>query len=476
VIASSRSDRLVLERLSLWVLDVVAFAAGMRLAYAAYLAGAPRDVTAPPAQFGEYGPETGLGLLIAVQVAVLTVLFFTSRLYHQPRSVSRIDLVAQLLRAVSIGVILTYAATSLLFPRLEYSRRIPLYDWLITFIAVLGLRLLHRAIWGALRRSGVGRDRILVVGSGEEARDLVTRIQSRPSLGYEVVGLVDDVQGRARARGVPILGGTDELAELVDKLQVDEVLIALPEASRQRLLGLMSQCARDGLTVRIYPDVFQILASEVQVGHLDGLPLLTMHDVALRGWRRTVKRLIDIAISGTALVFLSPFLILAAVLVKLESPGPAFYVQVRMGLDARPFPILKLRSMRADAERDTGAVWATREDPRRTRLGRFLRRASIDELPQLVNVLLGHMSIVGPRPERPEFVREFQRQIPRYMERHREKSGLTGWAQVNGLRGSTSIDERTKYDLYYIENWSLSFDLKIMALTVLQFVRDPNAY
>ncbi len=471
-----RSRRLWLERLSQLALDLLGFALGIWLAYAVYLRTVVQDATAPPSGFGAFAPQVGLGYLVLVQVLTLTVVFFSSRLYHQPRGVSRVDLTAHILRAVSIGILLSMAVIGLILPKLDVSRRILVYDWLATLALVLVLRLVHREIWSAVRRRGIGCDRVLVVGAGSEAQDLLTRIQARPGLGYQVVGVVADAPRLTRIRGVPVVGRTQQLAEVVERLLVDEVLIALPELSRQQLLELVTQCSREGLSVRIYPDVFQILASELRMGHLDGLPLLTMHDVALRGWRRSLKRLIDILLSGTALVVLSPLMLLLAILVKLDSPGPAFYVQERMGLDARPFPMLKFRTMRADAERDSGAVWAVREDPRRTRMGRWLRRTSLDEIPQLINVLLGHMSVVGPRPERPEFVREFQRQIPRYMERHREKSGITGWAQVNGLRGSTSIAERTKYDLYYVENWSLLFDFRIMALTVLQFFRDPNAY
>jgi exopolysaccharide biosynthesis polyprenyl glycosylphosphotransferase len=406
----------------------------------------------------------------------LWVVFFFMRLYHQPRGVSRVDLAARLFRAVTLGVILTYAFVSFAFPDLDYSRRIPFYNWFTTYLAVLLLRLLHRAIWANLRRAGIGLERLLIVGAGPAAQDLIARINQQPWLGYDVVGVVDDTPGRSRTRGIAVVGRTSELGELVNRLEVDEVLIALPEATRQQLLSLVSQCQRDGLTIKVFPDVFQIIASEVQIGHIGGMPLLTMRDVALRGWRRILKRAVDILISGAVLVVLSPVILLLALLVKIESKGPAFFVQERMGLDARPFPMLKLRTMREDAERSTGAVWASRGDPRRTRLGRFLRRTSLDEIPQFINVLLGHMSIVGPRPERPEFVAEFRRRIPRYMERHREKAGITGWAQVNGLRGGTSIEERTEYDLYYIENWSLTFDFNIMARTVLGFLRDPNAY
>jgi exopolysaccharide biosynthesis polyprenyl glycosylphosphotransferase len=201
-----------------------------------------------------------------------------------------------------------------------------------------------------------------------------------------------------------------------------------------------------------------------------------MRDVALRGWRLTLKRALDLAVSATVLVLMAPLMAALAVLVKLDSPGPAFFVQERVGLDGRPFPMLKFRSMRVDAEAESGAVWAVRDDPRVTRLGSFMRRTSLDELPQFINVLLGQMSIVGPRPERPEFVAQFRKAVPRYMERHQERAGITGWAQVNGLRGDTSIEERTKYDLYYVENWSLLLDLKIIAKTLLSLVRDPNAY
>jgi len=199
--------------------------------------------------------------------------------------------------------------------------------------------------------------------------------------------------------------------------------------------------------------------------------------VALRGWKLAVKRTMDVVVSALLLVLLSPFLMLLALLIKLESKGPVFYTQVRVGLDGRPFEMIKFRSMRVDAEQDTGPVWATEDDPRRTRLGAFLRKTSLDELPQLINVLVGDMSLVGPRPERPVFVDQFRQVVPRYMERHKEKAGMTGWAQVNGLRGDTSIVERTKYDLYYIENWSLLFDLKILLRQFVNvFRKDRNAY
>jgi exopolysaccharide biosynthesis polyprenyl glycosylphosphotransferase len=217
------------------------------------------------------------------------------------------------------------------------------------------------------------------------------------------------------------------------------------------------------------------MASEVSIGDLGGLPLLTIRDIALQGWKLTFKRIVDLIGTAVGLVVLSPLMMLVALLVKLDSPGPVFYAQERMGLDARPFWMLKFRSMLRDAESQTGPVWATEDDPRRTKIGAFIRRFSVDELPQLINVLLGEMSLVGPRPERPVFVEQFRQSIPRYMDRHREKAGITGWAQVNGLRGDTSIAERTKYDLWYTENWSLLLDFKIILRTLIRVFADRNA-
>jgi Undecaprenyl-phosphate glucose phosphotransferase len=276
--------------------------------------------------------------------------------------------------------------------------------------------------------------------------------------------------------GLPILGTVSELSAIIDRYEVDEVMIALPEAPREKLLEIISRCDRSRIGIKVFPDVFQIIASELSIGDLDGLPMLTVRDVALRGWKLTLKRAFDLVVGSICLIIASPWMLLIALAVKLDSPGPALFVQERMGLDARPFPVIKFRTMRTDAEAETGPVWAKAGDPRCTRLGAFLRHYSLDELPQLINVVLGEMSLVGPRPERPVFVEQFRQRIPRYMDRHREKAGLTGWAQVNGLRGDTSIEERTKYDLWYVENWSLLLDIKILIRTLFRVLRDPNAY
>jgi len=231
------------------------------------------------------------------------------------------------------------------------------------------------------------------------------------------------------------------------------------------------------VSIKIYPDVFAYMADGMSVDELGGMPLLSVRDVALRGWKLSLKRGLDVIGGAIGLILLSPIMLLTGILIKLESDGPVFFTQERCGLDGRPFPMIKFRTMRSDAERN-GPGWTKEHDPRVTALGRLMRRTNWDEIPNLINVILGQMSLVGPRPEQTYFVQKFQEYIPRYMERHREKAGMTGWAQVNGLRGDTSLEERTKFDLWYVENWSLWLDIKIILRTVVQtFVgRNSNAY
>jgi exopolysaccharide biosynthesis polyprenyl glycosylphosphotransferase len=416
-----------------------------------------------------------LGLLL-IQVSTLLVTFFFYRLYHPHRGRSRVDLFYNILGAVSIGMMAGTALTYLVYQSdREMTRGMVLYAWVLT----VGLVTLGHILTERVQRNVRSRhpDHLLLVGTGEVARMILQKTLQSPRLGYKVVGFINGPNGGGDIAGVPVLGGRADIARIVREYHIQEVVIALPEAPHDELLDIIAACESQNATARIFPDLFQIIASELSIDDLDGLPLLTVRDVALRGWKLTVKRVMDVVLSALALVFLSPFLLFVAVLVKLESKGPVFYSQVRVGLDGKPFPMIKFRSMQVDAEKGSGPVWATPDDPRRTRLGSLMRRTNIDELPQFVNVLMGDMSLVGPRPERPIFVEQFKQVVPRYMERHKEKAGLTGWAQVNGLRGETSIVERTKYDLYYIENWSFLLDIKIIVRTILnQFRGDHNAY
>lgn len=418
--------------------------------------------------------------MMGIHVLSLVGVFFFANLYSLSRP-SRVDELSSLFVGATVGTLMGVALDSMILRDFvvsrDYSRAMILYAWLLSIILVATGRLVNDWLRRRLVRSGWGRRRVLIVGMGDIARMILQKVLWTPELGYDAVGVITmHAQAAEDLLGVPVVGTATELGSAIEMHEVDEVIIALPEETAHRdVLWLISQCERGRVTIRVYPDLFQIIAGAVSISELGGLPILTVRDIALTGWRRTAKRVMDVVGAGAALIVLSPLMLLISVLIGLESPGPAFYVQERMGLDARSFPIIKFRSMRSDAEK-SGPGWTTEDDPRRTRIGSFLRRTNLDELPQFINVLLGDMSLVGPRPERPVYVEQFRRSIPRYMDRHREKAGLTGWAQVNGYRGDTSITERTKYDLWYIENWSLILDIKIIARTVLQIFRSPNAY
>jgi exopolysaccharide biosynthesis polyprenyl glycosylphosphotransferase len=419
--------------------------------------------------------------MMVVQVVTILIVFFFYRLYHQVRAVSRVDEFYSIFGAASIGTMLSIAASSLLFKNsvmeLDFSRAMVIYSWVLTVVLVSLGRMVYYMLRTRLQAHGWGRDRVIIVGTGDVGQMILQKISYSPWLAYEMVGFVarNGSFSPPRELDLPVLGRVDDLPHLIDEYNINEVIVALPEASHQEILGVINRCDRSTISVKVFPDVFQFIAGQVGIDDMGGLPLLSVRDVAMRGWKLTLKRGMDIVGSVVGLVLLSPFLLLTALLIKLESPGAVFYVQERMGLDARPFMVIKFRSMRQDAERD-GPGWTKPNDPRRTRLGGWLRKLNIDELPQLINVLLGEMSLVGPRPERPVYVEQFRKSIPHYMDRHREKAGMTGWAQVNGLRGDTSVVERTKYDLWYIENWSLLLDIKIIIRTILRGFTDQNAY
>lgn len=447
--------------------------------YAAYQIRARLPWPYPPQNIG--GFEKYLPMM-AIWLLWTFVIFFLSRLYHLGRATSRLDELSRAAGAFSLAMIFTVATVSLALKEtvfaFDYPRAMVFYAWLLGLLGIGVGRMILRALWGALRARGWDRSRMLIVGTGEAAEAVIQRIRNAPWFGYEVIGVVAlHGDGATQMAGVPVIGTAEDLPDLVYARDVDEVLIAVPEAPHSEVLRLISLCERSNLSIKIYPDIFQLIAMQPSLDDLGGLPLLTVRDVAQRGWKLALKRAMDIVGASVGLILLSPLMLLIAILIKLDSPGPVFYVQERMGLDGRPFLMLKFRSMRVDAEKE-GPGWTRPDDPRRTRVGAILRRLNLDELPQLINVLLGDMSLVGPRPERPVYVEQFRRVIPRYMERHREKAGITGWAQINGLRGDTSIAERTKYDLWYVENWSLWLDIKILLRTLVQTLtfRSPNAY
>ena len=320
-------------------------------------------------------------------------------------------------------------------------------------------------------RAGIGLKRVLIAGTGDLGRLVADKVLEHRELGFKVLGFLDDRGASGDHigyRGLPLLGTLADADEIIRREKIDHLYVALPLEEHVKMLGLVEATSREGVGIHVVPDLLQFIALRARLENLDGVPIISLNDVPLRGFNSLLKRSIDAALSGLALLGMAaPFLIIA-LLIRRSSKGPVFYTQERMGLDGKAFQVYKFRSMYQGAEDGTGPVWARDNDPRCTPLGRWLRRFDLDELPQLWNVLRGDMSIVGPRPERPYFVEQFKHRIPQYMLRHKVKSGITGWAQVNGWRGNTSLEKRIEYDLYYIENWSVGLDLKIMWLTVLR--------
>lgn len=471
---SRRSKSLL--RLLLVALDIFALLSAFVVGYRAreILPFFPQPEGQPPLE--AYLPT------LAAHVGTIVTFLFLSRMYHQRRVFSRVDQGRSIVGIVTLGALLANGVQELFFRNtifdVIYPRSMFFYVWFFSVVFTIVARELHWVIQSWVRRRGLAMDNLLIVGTGQVAREIIRMIKKMPELGYNIVGVVNAREHhQGKMMQVPVLGNYENLPDVIDRYHVEQVIIAVPEARRAELVELVTLSQRGQVDIKIYPDIFAYMAGDLNVDDLGGMPLLTVRDIALRGWKLSLKRGLDLIGSTFGLIFLSPLMLLTALLIRWESKGPVFYSQERMGLDGRPFPMIKFRSMRTDAETD-GPGWTVPDDPRVTRIGRFMRRTNWDEMPQLINVLLGHMSLVGPRPERPVYVYQFREQIPRYMERHREKAGMTGWAQVNGLRGDTSIAERTAYDLWYVENWSLWLDIKILIRTVLQtiFNRSKNAY
>jgi Undecaprenyl-phosphate glucose phosphotransferase len=349
---------------------------------------------------------------------------------------------------------------------------------LFSLLTVAGVLTARRLSWAAiryLRRNGYNQTNAVVVGTGRVARKTARALRHASWMGFRNLGFVEDQPSRWTG-DLNILGTSADLPELIRKYQIGNVFIALPlsrYADARRVFDILS---RSLVEVRLVADVPNLAGLSLTTTNLDGLPVIGLRESPHFGLNVVVKRAMDVGLSLAALAVLSPLMLLIAALVRLTSPGPVFYRQERCGLNGRPFHMLKFRSMRANAEQQTGAVWAQKDDPRRTPLGTFLRRTSLDELPQLINVLKGDMSLVGPRPERPVFIQKFSKTVPNYMARHCVKAGITGWAQVHGWRGNTSLRKRVQYDLYYITHWTPWLDLRILWMTVWNGLVHRNAY
>jgi len=427
-------------------------------------------------------PSFGPYLYLLPFVLVLwPLVFYFHGLYQSRRGRSQVDEVVTILLAVLLATVLLSVVIAWYRPPaapgsheyFTYSRAFLGLFALVDLLFVAGTRMLARWAMRRVRAKGHNLQRILVVGAGSLGREITQKILAHREMGFEVVGFLDDDPGKLGTLvcGVPVLGTLRQAAEVLAARSIDQVFLALPLEAHKKLLQLLELMARECVEIRLVPDVLQYATLNATLEDVDGTPVINLSQVPLQGWNSMVKRGMDLAIALAAMSIVVPVAPLLALAIWLEDHGPIFYRQERMGLDGKPFMILKYRSMRVDAEASSGPVWAIKDDPRRTRVGTFLRHWSLDELPQIWNVLLGDMSIVGPRPERPTFVREFKHKIPRYMLRHRVKSGITGWAQVHGWRGNTSIKKRIQYDLYYIQNWSLALDFKILWLTLRHALR-----
>jgi exopolysaccharide biosynthesis polyprenyl glycosylphosphotransferase len=353
-----------------------------------------------------------------------------------------------------------------------FSRGVVLIFWVLSIGSVCVFRLLARRVLFALHRRGRHLSSALVVGGGRLAEQVIDRIHERPQLGLRVVGVLTEEKG-PRVRGVPVLGRYEQVKPVLHLCGARQVIVALPREDADRLEPLLDQLEDELVDIRLVPDVLHVATLSSSVEDFDGLPVINLRESPLVGWAALQKRAFDVVVSSALLVLAAPVLGAIALGIRLSAGAPVLYRQERMGLDGHVFPMLKFRTMVPDAERDTGPVWARRDDPRETRIGSFLRRTSLDELPQLWNVLRGDMSLVGPRPERPVFIEQFRREVPGYMLRHKVKAGLTGWAQVHRWRGDTSLHERIEHDLYYIRNWSLGLDVRILLMTLWR-VRLPE--
>jgi Undecaprenyl-phosphate glucose phosphotransferase len=346
---------------------------------------------------------------------------------------------------------------------------------LLTGVALITIRRVSWALIRTLRSRGYNQSFALIVGAGRVARKTARALRMASWMGIKNIGFVED-HAHALAGDLDLVGSFDDLPDLIQKYNVSHVFIALPMGrydDARRVFNILSQSL---VEVRLVADVPNIAGLSLTTANLDGLPVIGLRESPHFGLNIVVKRAMDVVLSLIGLIVLSPLLLLLAVLVKLTSAGPVFYQQKRCGLNGKVFHMLKFRSMRENAEKQTGAVWAQKDDDRRTPLGTFLRKTSLDELPQLINVLRGDMSLVGPRPERPEFIGKFSQTIPNYMARHCVKAGITGWAQVHGWRGNTSLRKRLQYDLYYITHWTPWLDLRILWMTLFHGIVHKNAY
>ena len=407
----------------------------------------------------------------------LLLLYYAFNLYTSKRVQGRRLEIGNIVKANSL-MLLIFLSVLMLRHMDDFSRQLVFLFYGIDTVLEAVVRFLIRRALVNIRKKGMNLKRILLVGYSRAAEEYIDRINANPQWGYVVRGILDDnIERGTMYKGVKVIGRIDNLLVILPQNHLDEIAITLGLNEYYKLERIVGLCEKSGVHTKFIPDYNNIIPTKPYTEDLLGLPVINIRHVPLSNtFNMMVKRTMDVCGSLLCIVLFSPVMLLMAALIKLTSPGPLIFKQERVGLHNRPFKMYKFRSMEVQTEREEQKGWTVKNDPRVTGIGRFMRKTSIDELPQLFNVLKGDMSLVGPRPERPQFVEKFREEIPRYMVKHQVRPGMTGWAQINGYRGDTSIRKRIEYDLYYIENWTVGLDFKILFLTCFKGFINKNAY
>ena len=414
-------------------------------------------------------------------ILIVTFYVVASRLFklYQPMLVNKLQYeFTSIIKTISLSLLMVFSFFYLFRRGFHYSRFIFIFFWVEAIFILFSVRIIYRSIRKKMKKRGYALKKTLIVGVGSLAQDIGCKIKNSLDLNFNVAGFLckDDQDLGKEFCGIKVLGNYRNIKEVVTEEKVEQVIFALPAKEEKIIRPLIGYIDTESVDIKVALDLAGFVTMCKGIEDLGGHPIIALRESPFYGWSRVFKRMVDFVFSFFVLLFLSPLLLLVAIMVKKSSSGPCFYAQERMGLDGKRFKIYKFRTMAVDAETSTGPVWAKEDDPRRTRVGTFLRKTSLDELPQFYNVLRGDMSLVGPRPERPIFVDEFRQNIPQYMLRHKIKTGITGWAQINGFRGDTSLEKRIEYDLYYIENWSLWLDMVILLKTIPAVLKGVGAH
>jgi Undecaprenyl-phosphate glucose phosphotransferase len=438
-------------------------------------------------QFQILDRMTGISFQLYMSILILLVpiylMLYTAFGMYTTMSVRRKRVeIGKIVAANSIGLLLVMAGMFFFrsVPVLtnNYSRMLLFYFYTINIFLESMVRNAIRLGLMRIRRSGFNIKHMILVGYSRATEEYIDRIKANPEWGYEIMGILDDnVECGMKYRGIEVFGKTEEISEILPQTAPDEIAITLGLSEYSKLEHIVAACEKSGVHTKFIPDYNNIIPTRPYTEDLMGLPVINIRHVPLTNtFNAFVKRGMDLAGGVCAIVLFSPIMLVTAIAIKLTSPGPLIYSQERVGLHNKNFRMYKFRSMDVQSPKKERGAWTVPDDPRVTKVGKVIRKTSIDELPQLFNILKGDMSLVGPRPERPFFVEKFREEIPRYMIKHQVRPGMTGWAQINGYRGNTSIRKRIEYDLYYIENWTPGFDIKILFLTIFKGFINKNAY